>query len=161
MRISGDCITFPLGIIFFSMIKHSLILALLMGGARTSFGQAPADSNHCEMVMDTAQFEVCKKPDTRSEFKKGGSDGFNSYLQRHLNRSQYDIPHPFTLIITFIVAADGRVLYPSIKYPRPDFPDAMKNRLLSFFGNLPLYKPATCNGQPVAERVMQPVILQP
>jgi hypothetical protein len=143
------------------MIKHSLILALLIGGARISFGQAPVDSNRCKMVMDTAQIEVCKKPDTRSEFKKGGSEGFNSYLERHLTRSPNDIPHPFTLMITFIVAADGRVLYPAIKYPRPDLPDAMKDRLLSLFSNLPPYKPAACNGQPVAERVTQPVILQP
>ena len=113
------------------------------------------------MVLDTGQIEVCRKPETRSEFKKGGSEGFNNYLVRHLNRSSNDIPHPFTLIITFIVAADGRVLYPSIKNPRPDFPDAIKNRLLSLFSNLPPYKPATCNGQPVAERVTQPVILQP
>jgi hypothetical protein len=143
------------------MIKLCLILALLIAGARISFCQAPADSNRCKMVMDTAQIEVCKKPDTRAEFKKGGSDGFNNYLGRHLTRSPNDLPHPFTLMVTFIVAADGRVLYPAIKYPRPDFPDAMKDRLLSLFSNLPPYKPATCNGQPVAERVTQPVILQP
>ena len=139
-----------------------MAIAALFLGVGVSYGQTATDTSRCRMIQDSlTQMMICGKPDKMPEFKKGGNDGLGDYIGRHLMRRVGDIDHEIIIFITFVVGPDGTVSHPTMKFTRPDLPDGLRDRALKLFNKLPPYKPALCDGQPVAARVIQPVVLTP
>jgi|ERR1700733_11838885 hypothetical protein len=138
-----------------------LWFGVAIGGDAFGQMQQANDSSRCGQLFDTLSYRMLSKhPEQLPEFK-GGSDGFENYLNLHFSFDRSKLPYRVTLIITFIVEVDGSINGVTNLYVHKEVPDQILKGLLEFFKNLHGYKPALCNGRPVAMRVKQPVILGP
>jgi hypothetical protein len=137
------------------------VFAIVIWGNVFGQVQGDEDSATCGRLYDTlTQRMLSRHPDHFPEFK-GGSDGFENYLNLHFSFNRNKLPYQVTLIITFIVEVDGSITGVTNLYEQKGIPDEIVKGLLEFFKKLRGYKPALCNGRPVAMRVKQPVILRP
>ena len=141
-------------------MKHlPFILLLVSLGLWEARAQQPAPARK-PIELKTTQMQAqakpaANRPDVPPQFP-GGAKGLNQFFQQNLKYPEAALAQQISgyVVMTFTVEADGHLTNPSVAQPLSPECDTEALRVL---GQMPAWKPATRQGQPVPIQVRLPV----